>query len=130
MNIIIVFIFGILGGLSRYEINTYLPKVGTFPLSTLLINLIGCYLFTFLIKNFLATKNIHQRWILGLGTGFIGAFTTFSSFMMDTDNLLISAHYGQLFLYVFLTVFGGLLMALLGMYHGRLASGIKENPHA
>ncbi|QDK71211.1 fluoride efflux transporter FluC [Lactococcus protaetiae] len=121
MNIIIVFIFGILGGLSRYEINTYLPKVGTFPLATLLINLVGCYLFTFLIKNYLGAKNVHERWVLGLGTGFIGAFTTFSSFMMDSDNLLVAGHYGQLIFYVLLTIFGGLLMAMLGMYHGRLA---------
>ena len=119
MNLLIVFVFGILGGLSRFEINTYLPKIGTFPLATLLINLLGCYLFTFFIKNFLAAKNVHQRLITGLGTGFIGAFTTFSSFMLDSDNLLNSGLYGQLALYVLVSIFGGLLMALLGMHHGR-----------
>ena len=119
MNLLIVFIFGLLGGLSRYEINTYLPKLGTFPIATLLINLVGCYLFTFLIKNFLAAKNVHERLILGLGTGFIGSFTTFSSFMLDADNLLIGGLYGQLVIYVLVSIAGGLGMALLGMRHGR-----------
>ncbi|GBG96407.1 fluoride efflux transporter FluC [Lactococcus termiticola] len=127
MNIIIVFLFGALGGICRFELNEYLPKLGTFPLATLLINLVGCYLFTFLIKNFLSAKNMNQKLILGLGTGFIGAFTTFSSFILDSDHLLISGHYFQLFVYVFLSVFGGLLMATLGMMHGRRLGG---NQHA
>lgn len=119
MNIIIVFIFGVVGGISRYELNTYLPKLGTFPIATLLINLVGCYLFTFFIKNFLAAKNVHEKLILGIGTGFLGAFTTFSSFMMDSDNLMVAGHYGQLAIYALLTIFGGLLMATLGMRHGK-----------
>ena len=119
MNVIIVFIFGFLGGLTRYEINKYLPTFGTFPLATLLINLAGCYLFTFLVKNYLVARNTNQKLILGIGTGFIGAFTTFSSFMMDADNLLIERQYVQLTIYVLVSVIGGLLMAILGMYHGR-----------
>ncbi|CAM3088555.1 chromosome condensation protein CrcB [Lactococcus hircilactis] len=121
MNFIIVFIFGVLGGLSRYELNVHLPKLGQFPISTLLINLVGCYCFTFLIKNYLTAKNAKARTILALGTGYIGTFTTFSSFMMDSDNLLTTQHYWLLTLYVLLTVGGGLAMAALGMYHGRHA---------
>lgn len=121
MNFIIVFIFGVLGGLSRYELNVHLPKIGVFPISTLLINLVGCYLFTFLIKNYLTAKNAKARLILALGTGYIGTFTTFSAFMMDSDNLLVAHHYWLLLMYVILTIFGGLGMAALGMYHGRLA---------
>lgn len=122
MNIIIVFIFGILGGLSRFELSEHLPKIGGFPIATLLINLVGCYLFTFLIKNYLKATNAKARTILALGAGYIGTFTTFSSFMMDSDNLLVAHSYGLLALYVVLTVGGGLAMAALGMYHGRLAA--------
>ncbi|MDR0200411.1 MAG: CrcB family protein [Streptococcaceae bacterium] len=119
MNVVLIFLFGILGGLARFEIATYLPKTGVFPLATLLINLVGCYLFTFFIKNYLAAHNVHERLILAMGTGFIGAFTTFSSFMLDTDNLLVAHSYGLLALYVVLSIVGGLAMALLGMVHGR-----------
>lgn len=119
MNIIIVFIFGFLGGLTRFEINKYLPTIGGFPIATLLINLVGCYLFTFLVKNYLVAKNFNQKLILGIGTGFIGAFTTFSSFMLDSDNLLINHQYLKLFIYVVISIAGGLSMAILGMHHGR-----------
>ena len=119
MNIIVVFLFGILGGWARFTLNSYLPKVGDFPLATLLINLLGCYLFTFFIKNYLAAKNVHERLILGLGTGFIGAFTTFSSFMLDADNLLVAHDYLGILLYLLFSIVGGLLMAMLGMWHGR-----------
>ncbi len=119
MNIIIVFLFGFLGGLSRYEVNLHLPQTGHFPLATLLINLLGCYLFTFLVKNYLQTKKVHQKLILGIGTGFIGAFTTFSTFIMDSEHLLLLGDFGLLTLYVFLSIVGGLLMAFLGMRHGR-----------
>jgi len=123
MNILLIFIFGALGGISRYEINEYLPKLGSFPLATLLINLVGCYLFTFLIKNLLVSKNVNAKLVLGIGTGFIGAFTTFSSFILDTDNLLVSGHYLLLLIYVLISIFGGLAMAMLGMYHGRKLEG-------
>lgn len=119
MNIIIVFVFGFFGGISRYQLNQYLPKIADFPLATLLINLVGCYLFTFLIKNVLGAKNVHQKLILGIGTGFIGAFTTFSSFMLDSEILYLNAQYLALALYVFISIFGGLGMAMLGMAHGR-----------
>lgn len=119
MDTLIVFIFGFLGGVSRYEINKYLPTFGNFPLATLIINLIGCYLFAFLIKNYLAAKKANQKLILGIGTGFIGAFTTFSSFLLDSDNLLIAHDYRSLIIYVAVTIGGGLLMIILGMHHGR-----------
>ncbi|MDR0300650.1 MAG: CrcB family protein [Streptococcaceae bacterium] len=119
MNAFIVFIFGFFGGLSRYEINTYLPKMGDFPLATLVINLIGCYFFTFLVKSYLIEKNVHARLILGIGTGFIGSFTTFSSFILDADRLLMTQHYVELLGYVGFSIVGGLFMAMLGMRHGR-----------
>ncbi|WP_373279851.1 fluoride efflux transporter FluC [Lactococcus fujiensis] len=61
MNIIIVFLFGFLGGLSRYEVNLHLPQTGHFPLATLLINLLGCYLFTFLVKKLFTNKKSSSK---------------------------------------------------------------------
>jgi len=131
MNILIVFIFGFLGGLARFEINEYLPKVGDFPLATLIVNLLGCYLFTFLVKNYMVARHSNSKLILGIGTGFIGAFTTFSSFMLDADNLLIAHDYLGLMTYVLLSVVGGLIFAGLGMAHGRkIADKIKGGSHA
>lgn len=119
MNIIIVFFFGILGGVSRYEIGQYLPSIWHFPLATLIINLTGCYMFTFLVKNYLRVRNVHEKIILAIGTGYIGAFTTFSSFIMDCEHLLLVRDYPIFILYTLLSMGGGLTMSILGMKHGR-----------
>lgn len=119
MNIIIVFIFGILGGLARMEINDIVPKIGGFPIGTLLINFVGCFLFAFLIKHYFVVKNVHERIILAAGTGFIGTFTTFSSALIDTIELMNAGHYGLMILYILLEVVGGFLMIVIGIAFGR-----------
>ncbi|MDR0299860.1 MAG: CrcB family protein [Streptococcaceae bacterium] len=114
MKVFVVFFFGILGGIARLEINDYLPKLGNFPLATLLINLLGCFLFAFFIKNFLVAKQVAEIWILAAGTGFLGAFTTFSSAILDTYKLLSSGNYLLMFLYILLEIVGGLAMIVFG----------------
>ncbi|WP_125707157.1 fluoride efflux transporter FluC [Lacticaseibacillus porcinae] len=77
-----VFIGGVLGGVSRYGIDLWLHDA-TSLLGTLTVNLVGCFLLTYL------TYGIAQRldlpdWVsLLLGTGFVGAFTTFSTFVLN-----------------------------------------------
>ena len=115
MKVFIVFLAGIIGGEARFAINQYLPKIGDFPLATLLVNLVGCFFFAFFVKEFLVRKKVSETWILAIGTGFFGAFTTFSSMILDSYNLLSSGKYGLLILYIFLELVGGLLMILAGL---------------
>lgn len=81
-KILAVFIGGALGGMSRYGIDLWLHD-STSLLGTLAVNLVGCFLLTYL------TYGITQRldlpdWVsLLLGTGFVGAFTTFSTFVLN-----------------------------------------------
>ncbi|HZS44569.1 MAG TPA: fluoride efflux transporter CrcB [Blastocatellia bacterium] len=81
---------GALGAMSRHWINTF---VGTryptrFPYSTLIINVTG----SFIIGLFLTLVNekisIHPNWRLGFAVGFVGAYTTFSTFEYETFNLI------------------------------------------
>lgn len=56
-----------------------------------------------------------QTWIrLGFGTGLIGSFTTFSTFSLETVELLKRDLWGVALLYVLLSLWGGLLMAWVG----------------
>ena len=119
MNIIIVFISGIFGGLARMEVNDVVPKIGGFPIGTLLINLVGCFFFAFLIKHYFVVKNVHEKVILAVGTGFIGTFTTFSSALIDTVELMNAGHYGLMVLYILLEIGGGFLMIVAGITVGR-----------
>jgi CrcB protein len=118
MNVFIVFIFGFFGGLSRYGLSNLIKAPSGFPISTIIINLIGCFLFAFLVKNFLLAKNVHEKLILGIGTGFLGGFTTFSSCMVDFSKLILAGDIIGAGIYFVLSAIGGLLMCMLGMKIG------------
>ncbi|MBO0450114.1 CrcB family protein [Enterococcus sp. MJM12] len=113
MDYIIVAFFAFFGGNARYLLGLSLPVVNGFPLGTLVANLLGCFLFSWLVKHIMADQDVNGRLILGVGTGFFGAFTTFSSFALDTvklfeTNVLLAG------LYLTVSIFGGILMAYLG----------------
>ncbi|MBC2249972.1 fluoride efflux transporter CrcB [Listeria sp. FSL L7-0123] len=113
MYFLYVGIFGALGGMCRYAMNLWLGGEG-FPYATLAVNLIGCFLLAFLMQ-FLAEKSRISLVILnGIGTGFIGAFTTFSAFSVDTIQLLQNGDVILAISYVLVSLIGGLVMVKLG----------------
>ncbi|EAC6872975.1 fluoride efflux transporter CrcB [Listeria monocytogenes] len=106
-------IFGALGGISRYAMNLWLGG-GDFPYATLTVNLIGCFLLAFLMQ-FLAEKSRISLVILnGIGTGFIGSFTTFSAFSVDTVQLVQNRAWLFALTYVLASFIGGLIMVKFG----------------
>jgi CrcB protein len=77
---------GALGALSRYGLAsvTGLYFNTTFPFPTLLINILGCFLMG-LVVEIAATKYLFSSIMLSfLTTGFLGGFTTFSAFSLET----------------------------------------------
>lgn len=113
---IIVGIAGILGALSRYylglNINTFWHH--SFPLTTLLINLIGCFFLAWLTTYIARLNILPSEVITGIGTGFIGSFTTFSTFSVETVQLINHSEWSIAFLYVSCSILGGLIMSGLG----------------
>lgn len=114
VDYVIVGLFAFLGSNARYYLGMWLPKLGVFPIGTLVVNLIGCFLFTWLVKHILVDQKINGRLILGIGTGFFGAFTTFSSFAIDSVNLMRESYWLLAVVYLVCSICGGLLMAFLG----------------
>lgn len=114
MNGLVVAFFAFFGGMARYFLASELPSLGTFPLGTLLANFIGCFIFSFLVKQIMTKRQLNGRLILGMGTGFCGALTTFSSFALDTVQLLQKQAYGLAAGYLILSIFGGLFFVWLG----------------
>ncbi|HDI0339340.1 TPA: fluoride efflux transporter CrcB [Listeria innocua] len=113
MYFLYVGIFGALGGMCRYAMNLWLGG-GDFPSATLAVNLIGCFLLAFLMQ-FLAEKSRISLVILnGIGTGFIGAFTTFSAFSVDTIELLQQGEMVLAISYILVSLIGGLVMVKFG----------------
>lgn len=104
--------FAFLGGISRYLISILLNQQ-QFPIATIFVNLIGCFAIAF-FTYYLNSQNIPQWFQKGLLTGFLGAFTTLSSFNLDTFHLWLINPY-QAIIYVSITVIGGFLMVFLGL---------------
>lgn len=114
MNYFIVCIGGSLGAVTRYLLQLYLKKVlplSTIPLSILIINLIGSFGLGILIPK---EEWLHPSLQLFLMTGFLGAFTTFSSFSLDTVFLLEKHGYTKTFVYITISIVGCILLFFIG----------------
>ena len=104
---------GALGAMLRYAISL-VPYKNTFPLSTLIINIIGALLIGY-ITGLAVKKDFSDNVILFLKTGLCGGFTTFSTFSLEAYNLFQSGNYGCAVLYILLSVIGCIIGVWCGM---------------
>ncbi|HEV2636151.1 MAG TPA: CrcB family protein [Actinocrinis sp.] len=111
---------GFAGGVSRYELGLTFPtRHGAFPATTFAINVSGSFvlalLLVFVVEIWPPTRYVRPL----LGVGFCGAYTTFSTWMVDTDRLLADRHYGAAALNVGGSLAAGLAATCLGLACGR-----------
>lgn len=121
--LLLVGIAGAAGALSRYLLGTLIqraaPASATFPFGTFVVNVLGCFLFG------LAWALADQRGMLSpdarfvILTGFMGAFTTFSTFIFDSNTLLQSQQMPLAIVNIAGQVVIGLLCLLAGIALGR-----------
>ncbi len=120
-TIMSVAIGGFLGGITRYELSALLGGDGI-----LYANLIGSFLLAFITYYFIE-RGLLAAWLnAGIGTGFIGAFTTFSSLattIVKLESQGIIASIG----YFLVSSLGGLVLALLGFMLARKYGGSRQN---
>lgn len=122
-----VFIGGGFGGLARYGITfAAAPPADGFPWDILTINLAGAFALALLLILVLEVFSLSPYVRPALGTGFLGAFTTFSSLATATDHLLAHGRPALAIGYVAGSLFGGLVAATLGLACGR---AISANRH-
>ncbi|QDQ02759.1 fluoride efflux transporter CrcB [Lysinibacillus fusiformis] len=106
---------GFFGAVSRYSISLFLTNTGSFPIATLSINLVGCFCLAWLFTTFANRTPL----VLGIGTGFLGAFTTFSTFSVETLLLLENNEWMKAFSYSLMSVMGGLFCVMIGTWLAR-----------
>jgi fluoride exporter len=108
---------GALGALCRYGVNLVVQvlfQTRVFPWATFAINIIGSFGLAFLFfANYFQLPHV---WRVAIGTGFLGAFTTFSTFELETLQLMESGKPFLALLYVVVSVMVGFMAALLGRW--------------
>ncbi len=115
MAIVFLMLGGALGTVSRYLVSSASQAVssGSFPLGTLVVNVLGCYLIG-LLSGLRQVSLLPPAWHLALGTGFLGAFTTFSTFALDAHSLGQEGAWTRATLYVLANLVLGYLALVLG----------------
>lgn len=111
---IFISIGGALGAISRYLIKNIEITNNNFPINTLIINITGSFLLAFILTIAFKYWNFNSNIRLGIATGFLGAYTTFSTMCKETSNLFIKNMYPIALCYISLSILLGLLFAYLG----------------
>jgi CrcB protein len=83
---LLVLLGGAIGSLARYVVGTAIMSrfSGRFPLGTLIVNVSGCFLIGVIMTLLSEKPAPHPNWRIFLVVGFLGGFTTFSSFAYET----------------------------------------------
>ncbi len=113
MYYLFVFIGGFFGSISRYLVgNTVHPLASGFPIQTFFINCLG----SFFLGAFLpfAKVRLKPEYSLLIGTGFTGAFTTFSTFSLENVHLMNEKHFLVSFLYILFSIVIGIFLSFSG----------------
>lgn len=117
MNFVMVALGGALGSVLRYSAGFGVAHIWPQHLyiATVLVNILGCFLIGCAFYWFLLRPDVSGMTTLLLMTGFLGGFTTFSTFSLDALRLLNDGQPVQALLYMGVTLVGGLLATWLGM---------------
>jgi CrcB protein len=112
---------GAVGAMLRYGLGIVVLRLlpANFPWGTLGVNLIGSLLIGLLAGIFVETMGPHHTGWLFLAVGILGGFTTFSTFGLDQVFMLLKAEYFKAFVYVAVSVVGGLALTGLGFFVGK-----------
>lgn len=117
---LLVVVGGGIGTLLRALAVTVWPdQAGRFPSTVLLVNLVGAFVLGWLLRRIVlgGTDDGWRRAVrLGVGTGVLGGFTTYSAFAVQTSGLLRSGHGWTAGGYVAASLIGGYLCCLAGMW--------------
>ena len=119
---------GFLGGPTRYLLGQAFPTaVHTFPVTTFAINVSGSFILAVLLVCVIEVWP-PTRYVRPFGAvGFLGAYTTFSTWMVDTDRLMAAGRYGFAALNIFGSLFSGLAATALGIFLAR-AVLVRRSP--
>jgi len=119
---------GFIGALTRYYVSGFAQNLFAksslpfFPFGTLTVNIFGCFLIGLFSTLFLE-RDVDVSYRFLINTGFLGAFTTFSTFSLETLNLIEEKALLHGFVNIFFSCLVGLIAVWLGKVTFRLIWG-------
>lgn len=123
MKWLVIAVGGALGALARNGVYELLADAeGSFPLATVLVNLSGAFALGVVIEAGMRRPGMDLV-VFGVGVGFLGAFTTFSTFGLETVRLLERSAIGTAVVTTLFNVTGAVLAAALGVFVVRRLMG-------
>lgn len=107
---------GFVGTCCRYLVTRWCAMMfsGPWPLGTFLVNIVGCFVFGFLLGLFEKTQTVSTTESLLLVTGFCGGFTTFSAFAGEVCLLGDKGQFVTSLVYLLASVAIGVIMVIAG----------------
>jgi fluoride exporter len=121
LKYVLVGVGGCLGSILRFWVGSYIgSRMGTrFPYGTLVINITGSFLIGLVFALLTTRTHWSSNWRYLIPIGFIGGYTTFSSFEYETLRTIQDGQIGLGFLYVALSVVVGFVAVWVGVMAGR-----------
>jgi CrcB protein len=122
INYLAIAIGGAIGACLRFAISEWMLHLfgRAFPFGTLLVNILGSFVIGLLYGLLLTEQIAPNPWRIFVGIGVLGAFTTFSTFSMDTVLLLQQGDWPKAVVNVVLNVVLCLTLAWLGLKLGSM----------
>lgn len=120
LNVLAVFLGGGLGSLIRYLVNTLFARynIFNFPFATLCVNIAGSFILGLFFVFFMQKTNLHPAWRLAFSVGFCGGLTTFSTFSVETFEMLKNGYFFVAAAYIIASVTICVIAAAAGYYVG------------
>ena len=118
-NLLLIALGGALGAISRYglaQLSINLFGKG-FPFGTLIANFVGSFLMG-LLFSLIESEHLIPQARIALGVGFLGAFTTFSTFSLDTILLMQQGDWQKAIMNVALNLCLSLSAVFIGLWLG------------
>lgn len=115
VNSVLVVVGGFTGAISRFGVSQWVNRrfAPAFPFGTLVVNLLGA-----LLLGILVGSGLGGSWGKFLGVGFLGAFTTFSTFKLENIQFGMHKRWKSLAVYLAVSYIGGIFLAFLGVMVG------------
>ena len=114
---LLIAVGGALGSIARYWVgSTVASRLGAkFPYGTLVINLTACVIIGFSLTLLARRTALNPAWRFLVPIGFVGAYSTFSTYEWETLSLLRGGAFAEASLYAFGSLFLGLVATWLGV---------------